>query len=461
MEKTTTNGKLGRLTSLVSTIVSRAQLSNRAGITFGNKRDLYAELGYTRTLDYPQYFDRYQRGGIASRIVDAFPTATWRNPPIVSVKENEEFQEVWDKLVTRLAIYHYLERVDKLAGIGRYAVVFFGTSGGRSAESPLPPVKGPEDLLFLSLFSEENAQIRALVSEVVNPRFGLPDTYNVQFIGGLDVNSRITAKIVHSSRVIHIAEGTLEDDVFGCPRLKKVWNYLDDLDKTIGASAEAVWKTVDRGIQFDLDKELDLTPEDEEDFAAEIEEYMHGQKRFFKTKGITTTVLGSTSIDPRGPVEALVGLISGTTGIPQRILMGSARGELSSGQDERNFNSRVRERQLSFAEPIVLRPFLDKLISINVLPEPDGPINIEWPDLAILTDKEAADIAARTGQAIKHVSDQAIMVLPPKLFAVKYLDIDPDEYDKAVEEAGEIEPIVPPPEPMLELEKEEDNGSDE
>lgn len=445
----------------MSTIVSRADLANRAGITFGTKRDLYEELGYTRTLDYPQYFDRYQRGGIASRIVDAFPTATWRNPPIVSVKENDTFKEIWDELVTRLAIYHYLERVDKLAGIGRYAVVLIGLSGGRGNESPIPKVKGPKDFIFLSLFSEENAEIKHLVSEATNSRFGLPQDYNVQFIGGLNVDSRNLSKIVHASRVIHIAEGTLEDDIFGTPRLKKVWNYLDDLDKVIGGSSEAIWKTVDRGIQFDLDKELDLTDEDEEDFAAEIEEYMHGMKRYFKTKGITTTVLGSTVPDPRGPVEALIGLISGTTGIPQRILMGSERGELSSGQDERNFNSRVRERQLSFAEPIVLRPFLNKLISINVLPDPGGPIIIEWPDLGILTDKEAADIAARTGQAIKHVSDQAFMVLPPKLFATKYLGIDPDEYDKAVEEAKDIEPIIPPPAPVINPEKDTSNGEED
>ena len=441
--------------SLVSTIVSRANLSNRAGITFGTKRDLYAELGYTRTLDFPQYFDRYQRGGIASRIVEAFPTATWRNPPIVTVKENEGFKEVWDNLVTRLSVYHYLERADKLAGIGRYSVVLFGTSGGRGTEFALPKVKGPEDLLFLALFSEENAIIRELVKESSNPRFGLPSKYNIQFISGMNVDSRGSFKVVDASRVIHIAEGTLEDDIFGAPRLKKVWNYLDDLDKVIGGSSEAIWKTVDRGMQFDLDKDLDLSEDDEAAFSDEIEEYMHGMSRFFKTKGITTTVLGSTISDPTGPVGAIMGLISGTTGIPQRILMGSERGELSSGQDERNFNSRVRERQLSYAEPIVLRPFLNKLIDINVLPEPNGPINIEWPDLAILTDKEVADIAARTGQAIKHVSDQAILVVPPKLFATQILHFDEDEYDKAMEEAKDLEPIVSPPEPMVTPDKED------
>lgn len=443
-----TNGKLGRFTSLISTIVSRADLANRAGLTFGGKRDLYKELGYLRVLDFVEYEERYQRGGIASRIVDAFPMATWRNPPVVKVKENEEFGEVWAELAQRLKLFHYLERVDRLAGIGRYATLFLGVSGGRGVGSSIQKVSGPEGVLFLSVFSEVNASVRKLEGEPSNPRFGLPSEYDMKFLGGIAVDQRELSKIVHASRVIHIADGTLEDDVFGAPRLKKVWNYLDDLDKVIGGASEAVWRTVDRGIQFDLDKDLILTEDDETDFAAEIEEYFLGLKRYIKTKGITTKVLGSEVPDPRGPVDAVIGLISGTTGIPQRILMGSERGELSSGQDERNFNSRVRERQLSFAEPVILRPLLDRFISINALPEPGGEIIISWPDLAVITDKEEADIAARVGQAVANVSAQAkngMIVVPPKLFAERWFGIEPDEFDEAMEEAPPLPSKTPQP----------------
>ena len=428
-------------------------MGNRAGLTFEGKRDLYAALGYDRVLDYVKYWERYQRGGIAARIIDALPTATWRNPPIISVKGNEAFDKAWNDLAQRLALFHYLERVDKLAGVGRYAVLFLGVSGGRGSEAPLQEVKGPEGLLFLTLFSEINADIKELERSPSSPRFGLPLIYNVRFVNGIGIDARELALPTHASRMIHIADGKLEDDVFGAPRLKKVWNYLDDLDKVIGGSAEAIWKTVDRGMQFDLDKELNLSDDEEEAFEDEIEEYMHGMSRFFKTKGVTVKTLGTDVPDPRGPVEAIMGLISGTTGIPQRILMGSERGELSSGQDERNFNSRVRERQLSYAEPVILRPLLNRLISINVLPAPGGEIIITWPDLTITSDKEAADIAARTGQAIKHVSDQANMVMPPKLFATEYLGIDPDVYDKAVKEA---EPLNPP-KPVVEEKIEEED----
>ena len=432
------NGKLGRFTSLISTIISRADLANRAGLTFDGKRDLYKELGYRRVLTFAEYDDRYQRGGIASRIVDAFPMATWRNPPLVTVKGNEKFGEVWNELALRLKMFHFLERVDRLAGIGRYAALFIGVSGARPIEQSIQEVKGPEGVLFLSVFSEVNAEVRKLEGETQSPRFGLPSLYDVRFLANTSIDSRTLKRVVNASRMIHVADGVLEDDIFGAPRLKKVWNYLDDLDKVIGGASEAVWRTVDRGIQFDLDKDLDLTDDDEADFAAEIEEYYLGLKRYIKTKGITTKVLGSEVPDPRGPVDAVIGLISGTTGIPQRILLGSERGELSSGQDERNFNSRVRERQLSYAEPVILRPLLDRFIAINALPAPEGEIIINWPDLAIITDKEEADIAARVGQAVANVSAQAkngMMVVPPRLFAERWFGIAPDDFDKAVAEA--------------------------
>lgn len=457
MAEKVTKKLFSRINAHVSTILHRADLGNRSGITFKGNRDLYEELGYKRTLDYNDYHDRYIRGGIASRVVDAYPTATWRNPPTILVKNDDDFNNAWKELAVRLSMFHFLERVDKVAGIGHYAALFLGVRGGRSVISPLPQVKGPEDLLFLSVFSQVNADIVKLEDSPTSPRFGLPGVYNVRFLTGAGLGSRNTTQPVHSSRIIHVAEGTLEDDISGIARMTKVWNYLDDLDKVVGGSAEALWRTVDRGIQFDLDKDLELTPDDEAAFSDEIEEYFLGLKRYIKTKGIKVTPLGSEVPDPTGMADVIMGLIAGTTGIPKRILLGSERGEMSSSQDERNFNSRVRERQLSFAEPVILRPLLDRLISINALPEPSGEVIITWPDLTITSDKERADIAARTGQSIKQVSDQKILTVPPKLFALKYLGIDEDDYDKAVKEldAINLQPTTSP------NDKDEEDNSDE
>ena len=66
-----------------SMLQSRANLAARVGLTFDGQRDLYKYLGYKRNLDYADFYARYKRGGIASRIVDAYPQATWRQQPIL------------------------------------------------------------------------------------------------------------------------------------------------------------------------------------------------------------------------------------------------------------------------------------------------------------------------------------------------------------------------------------------
>ena len=123
-----------------------------------------------------------------------------------------------------------------------------------------------------------------------------------------------------------------------------------------------------------------------------------------RTQGIKATVLGSTVPDMRGPFSVTAALIAGTIGIPLRVLFGSERGQLASTQDERNFNARVLERQQHYAEPSILRPFVDKLIALGALKKEqyagDG------PDVHTLAKKETADVPARVAQRIRNIAAQ-------------------------------------------------------
>ncbi len=430
---------LSKFKALATGLFNRANLAAMAGKTFLGNRDLYKEMGYKRTLEFTDFNERYFRGGIASKVVDAFASATWRNKP--TIVGDGTFVEEFEKLAQRIKLYHYLERIDKLAGIGQYGVLLMGTRGANSLEDPLTKVSSPDNILFLAPFTQGNASILTLERSTSSERFALPKIYRLDMIRETDnlvMKNFPVGKIdAHYTRVLHVADGLTEDDIFGTPRMQKVWNYLDDLDKISGASAEGVWKTVDRGIQFDVDKDMEMSDEDEADFSDEIAEYIHGFKRYFKTKGITANVLGSSVADPKGPFNIAIALISGTTGIPQRVLLGSERGELASSQDERNFNGRVKERQNSFATPIMLRPFIDNLIRIKALPESE--YRIEWPDPSTLTDKELSDVAARNAQSIRNVSGQSQgdMVFPPRMFAEKFLGLSKEElveWDKLVAE---------------------------
>ncbi len=423
-----------KLFTMASTLFKRAKLASLAGQTFLGKRDLYKELGYKRTLEFQDYQERYFRGGMAGRIVDIPATTTWRYQPIILARKgsrpfkvNDAFDKGWVELAERLKVFHYLERIDKASGIGRYGVLLIGLAGANPLNTSATKVQKPEDVLYLAPYTEGNSRIDKFINAPENPRFGLPEMYKLSLSRDPNdthtASERVTDKDVHHSRIIHVAEGLLEDEIFGQPRMEKVWNYLDDLDKVVGGSSEAVWKTVDRGIQFDVDKEMELSPEDETNFSDEIDEYMHGLKRYFRTRGITANVLGSDVPDPTGAFKVIASLVAGTTGIPLRILFGSEQGQLASSQDEKNFNSRIHERQKSFAEPQILRPFIDKMISFGALPTPSNGYDVKWPDLSTVSLKEKADVAARAAQAIRNVSaqDKDNIVMTPDEFKETFL----------------------------------------
>lgn len=434
-----------KIRAAASVLISRAKLGDRAGITFEGSRDLYKELGYLRTLNFTDYLSRYKRGDIAAKVVDAFPEATWRNEPVVK-SEDEKFLEEYEKLKTRTHMYHYLGRADRVSGIGRYSVLLIGSAGGAALDTPMTNLDGQEDILYFAPYHEGNAKILSLDLDTSSSRFGMPLLYSIRFNGDLIVGGTNTTGAmptnVHWTRVVHLADNLVEDDIFGAPSMERVWNKLDDLDKVIGGSSEAVWQAANRGIQFDMDKDALLTPEDEEAFSDEIDEYEHGQRRYIRTQAITAKVLGSDVPDPRGAYQTVVSSISGATGIPQRILLGSETGQKASEQDERNFNSRVKERQELYVTPLVLGPLLVRFQALGALPEAD--FKIEWPDLGTLTEKEEADVAARLGQAIKNVAGQTkegMVVVSPKEFREKYLGIEGDVPEEDLPE------VVPEPAP--------------
>ncbi len=95
--------------------------------------------------------------------------------------------------------------------------------------------------------------------------------------------------------------------------------------------------------------------------------------------------------------KIIIQLISATTGIPTRILLGSERGELASSQDERNWLSYIASRQTNFAGPVILRPFIDRLIEYGALPKVE--YEIHWPNLFKATNKEKAETHLQKAKA--------------------------------------------------------------
>lgn len=400
------------LRTLASAMLTRQQFAQSLGFQFNGQRSLYEVLGYKTDLTFEDYYGAYDRGDIAQRIVEAHPVSTWRRKPVISNDDDPstftDFEIAWTKLAVSRKVFHYLERADKLAGIGEYGCLLIGTTDVRKQDDmarPMARLKGPEDVIYLMPLTQEFAEISTIDNDPSSSRYGLPETYIVSVVEtstalGSPTMLGNNAKIsVHWSRIIHIAEGLRENDIYGTPRLKHVMNRLFDVDKIAGGSAETFWQAAKRIMV--LQAKEGYSAVDSDDALTEMmDELVHGLRRVIDLQGYEAKVLETSDVKPREAFEVQLALISSATGIPQRILLGSEQGKMASTQDEVNWNGRIADRQINFAEPTVLRPFVDRLITAGALPVPDNEYTVTWPSLFELSDKEKAQIGLLKARSI-------------------------------------------------------------
>jgi hypothetical protein len=381
----------GFMRSLAASVLSmRSQIANAARITFGGLRNVGKILGYADKIEPKEYRERFERNELAARVVEKAAQATWRSGAEVYEVEDPKvetpFEAQWKALADRLSLWSLFYRADVLSGLGRYAVLLIGAPGDLQTE--LKKVKGPEDIMYLMPYAEEEAKVDTYEIDFSKPRFGQPLTYKIT--RQLDVGGKVQ-KVVHWTRIIHIADGLLDDNIHGQPRLKRIWNRLDDLDKVVGGGAEAFWMRAHQGYQFDIDPEVKVQDGDKEEMQEQIDKFAHGMQRTLRTRGVTVSTLGSDVADFSGPAAIIVDLIAAGIGIPKRILMGSERGELASTQDRENWDAYVEDRRKQFAEPVLVKQFIERMILIGALPS--AAFKTAWPEINSLTEVERSTVA--------------------------------------------------------------------
>jgi hypothetical protein len=388
------------------------------GTAFKGARDYYELLGYPL---YPTVFDyrsRFERDPIASRIVEFPAEETWRDTPTIrdgkdkDAVEDTPFATEWAAFAEQMRVYSYCQRVDTLAGIGRYGLLHIGIAGSGDLLKPVTKLSNIESIIYLQAYGEESVSVYEWQTDPANPRYGLPHIYriNTSHMEGPAIDNFGTRELkVHWSRCIHVAEGLLENEVYGRPRLQRAINLLDDMLKVVGGSAEATWLLMRKGFVLNIDPDMnDLDANEEIALNDQFEEYEHGIRRFIKTRGMNVKDLGSEVVDPAGLFDAILTLISIATHIPKRILQGSEAGQLASSQDAASWAGYIAGRQLNFAEPVILRPLIDRLVQWKAIPKPSNrQYTCSWDALFEMSDAEKANNAGLWANAFLKMSQAA------------------------------------------------------
>lgn len=404
------------------------------------RRDIDQECGHPAEILISDYIQSFERGDIASRVVRVFPEECWQDNPDIYETEDPgetEFERQWDELQDRLQLYAMLQRADILSGIGRFGVILLGFDGGQPLDQP---VESAQSLAYVRTFDESLVMVKSVEQDPNSPRFGMPTAYDIQFsdLSVFGISGTGTQKMtiktltVHWTRIIHVCDNRTNSDVYGLPRMKVVYNRLLDLKKVAGGSGEMFWKGGFPGIALEMPVTKDVVIEyDKEATKEQLESYMNGLQRYLALIGMQAKSLAPQVADPGPHIEAQVRLIAMSMSIPWRVLMGVEVGQLASEQDMRSWNRRVGRRREMYVTPFIIRPFIERLISVGVLSKP-AKLKVEWTDLNSPSDKDKAEVAEKmTNSIVKYAQGSGDLIVPLEQFLTLVLKFT-DEEAKAI-----------------------------
>ena len=427
----------------MSSLLNRINLANQLGTqSYGGDRNITTALGYIPTLKFTDYLARYFRQDIAKAVIDRPVKASWKGE--IRVIENTKakqtkFEKQWKKLYATLGLKGIFMRADKLTGLGSYSVLLLGLDDIKTSKGFENKVRKGANLLYVKPFSEQSAVIDKWETNENSSRYGKPLYYKISTSSqGLSPTSARSIKSetfsvdlnVHYTRIVHLTEDILEDDIHGLPRLQAVFNRLMDLEKLIGGDAEMFWRGARPGYTGSVKPDYEMTSTMKGDLENQIEEFEHNLKRVLVNEGIDYKSLEQQIADPTSHVDVQIQMISAVTGIPKRILVGSERGELSSAQDKQEWISYVTSRREEQNEPGILRPFIDHLIEHLIITPPKvGEYFVVWDKLFSLSDKEKVELGKNRAIALKEYSTNpaAQYMFPLPIFMEYYLGMDENQ----------------------------------
>lgn len=410
-------------------IHERMAFANLHGYGFEGKRDYYTALGYTRNITPELMWDRYRRNGVARRLVNALPNATWRSGADLVEDDTPEtvtpFEEAWIEFAARTRAWDAMRKSDILSQLGRFSVILLGYPG--PLDQPAKPLK-PGSVAYLKQYSELRVKVQDgdLDNDRKSPRFGKPNRY--QFTKLLKTNGTTGSQFVHWTRVIHVADEAVEEDEWGEPMLMSVWNWLDDLEKVAGAGSEAFWRRVQPMLSASLAPGATMPSGGEEAVEQEIDKLVHGLRRWVRLSGVELDEVGSHDVaNFDKQVDALISLIVTPYGIPKRIFQGSEQGDLASSQDRGNWGQNVRDRRRQFGESVVLRPLVSRLQLLRQLPETPESYEARWPDVQDMDLSERLDMAKKASEVNKNQGEQVVLTNEIRDNILGYDPLEEDE----------------------------------
>jgi len=392
------------------------------GLSHEGKRDLYDIYGYPESLAGTAGFElmyRYsRREGIANRLTFGVAKTCWRDGfEVFSSHDDEAEQVIEDELLKlfKAGLNKKIEAADILNRIGRMSVLYVGVpDGSDNPKEPLGVVAGNPDAMLDKLFfipyAYDGVEISSQVTDVTDPRFGLPEFYSLtrQSRGDTNKDTSVNALVVHWSRVIHLNENALDSDIEGMGALEPVFNRILDIDKATGGASEAYFRNAKGKIAFEIDPKFAssaLTKGSDGKTALQegAEKFTNEYQDWIATAGGTVKAIDTPHHTPLDTVKVALWGIAAESGYPLRVLTGEGSGQLAGSEDQLAVNQITRDRQRGPCTGWLVRLF-EILQQAGMLKDlPEG-YEIRFPVQEAATEKQKAENGSKKADTVLKLS---------------------------------------------------------
>lgn len=435
--------------------------------SFDRRRDIYAECGFPdcRELTPDRARLLYERDALAARVVEVWPRECWKVLPAIYELESSKITtpfEIGLRKINRLltpepsyfndedisAFIEYMIRSDITCGIGRFGIILIGLNDESALDTPVsittPNAEGmPERLSFLRVFDESLVQISARETDRKSSRWGQPTYYNITFDNPEDygaagsVSAGMQTSRVHWTRVVHIVDSPIANEIVSQYRIKPVLNDILTAQKSRWGSGEMFWNGASPKLSFETHPQLGGDVQiNKNKMRQQIENALRGLQQWWQLVGMTAKTIAPNAVDPKPFNDICIQSICIKTGIPLPIFIGYEVGENAGTMNTVEWNKRLKERENRQLTPRNICPLLNRLINLGILAQPKRGYKIEWPDISSNTDKDKAQLQSfRVNTMVAYLKNGLDKLIPPVEFLVRFLEMKEDEARMLVEQA--------------------------
>ena len=331
--------------------------------------------------------------------------AALRDYPCVVDSDGNKVLEDELRILKQAGFFKAMERADILNRIGSFSVLLIGVHDGQELSQPVGQARqGDLDGMYFNAYGYNGIEILKYDTDPASPRYGLPVLYQLQVIdtdGSKRKQQQMTSVRVHYSRIVHLAEGSLESTIEGMSSLEQPWNALMDKEKTRGSSAEAYFRNSRQKLALEVEKDAkpDMSDDAKAALKTNVENFQNNWEDVLRLNQMKANILQPGMASPRDPFDVCVEEVAGTTGIPVRILTTKAGGQVTGSEDKATWNALILDRQEQECS-VWLLDALSIMSEAGIIELPDI-VSVEWSVQSALGELEASEASERKAKAFK------------------------------------------------------------